>query len=168
MSELLKVKMSGRYKVEHFDSAGKLKGTYEFPNGIVDEGMNHILNTQFHDTTAVSTWYLGLIDNAGFTALSNSDTAAQIGGTNGWAESTAYSEATRQEWTEGAASGRSITNSSTVDFSINASVTLKGIFVVSSSTKSGTTGTLWSTAAFASTVTAVNGDSLKITYTVSG
>jgi hypothetical protein len=43
---------------------------------------------------------------------------------------------------------------------------LKGIFVTSSNTKNGTTGTLWSTAAFASTVDVSNGDSLKITYTV--
>ena len=161
----MKMKMQGRFIVEHFDIDGLLKGTYEFPNGIVDVGMNHILDTQFHGTTAVGTWYIALVDNASFSAFANADTMATH---SGWLESVAYTEANRQEWTEDAASSRAITNSTTVDFSINATTTLKGIFVTSDNTKSGTTGTLWSTAAFASNVSAVNGDTLKITYTVSG
>lgn len=162
MSEMT---MRGRYHVEHFDVSGNLKGKYDFPNGIVDEGLNHILDTQFHNTTQIGTWYLGLVDNSGWTAFANADTMSSH---TGWVESVVYSEGVRGEWTEGAAAARSITNSVTVDFSINATVTLKGIFVCSDSTLSGTTGTLWSTAAFASAVSAVNGDTLKITYTVSG
>jgi len=159
------MKMKDRYHVEHFDKDGILKGRYEFPNGIVDEGLNHILDTQFHGTTQVGTWYLGLVNNAGWTAFSNADIMTAH---SGWVESTAYTESTRGEWTEGAAATRSITNSVTVDFSINATTVLKGIFVTSDNTKSGTTGVLWSTAAFQSNVSAVNGDTLKITYTVSG
>jgi len=159
------IKMSGRYHVEHLDKDGTLKGTYEFPNGIVDVGMNHILDTQFHDTTAVSTWYIALVDNDSFSTFANADTMASH---TGWIEATTYTQTDRVEWVEGAASGRSITNAVTVDFSINATVTLKGIFVTSDNTKSGTTGILWSTASFASNVSAVNGDTLKITYTVSG
>ena len=162
MSDMI---MKGAFKVDHFDKQGKLKGTYEFPNGIVDVGMNHILDTQFTGSAGVSPWYIGIVDNASFTAFANADTMASH---TGWIESSAYTEANRQEWTEGAAAARSITNGTTVDFSINATVTLKGIFVTSDNTKAGTTGTLWSTAAFASNVSAVNGDTLKITYTVSG
>lgn len=163
---LSKLGLQGRFRVEHYDRQGKLKGTYRFPNGIVDVGLNLILDVMFHNTPAPSaTWYIGLVDNAGFTAFANADTMASH---TGWAESTAYTQTARPAWTEGAASARSITNAATVDFSINATVTLKGIFVVDNATKSGTTGTLWSTAAFASNVSAVNGDTLKITYTVSG
>ena len=43
---------------------------------------------------------------------------------------------------------------------------IKGVFLNSDAT--GTAGTLWATAAFASTVSVVNGDTLKVTYTVSG
>jgi hypothetical protein len=86
----------------------------------------------------------------------------------GWTETTAYAEATRPEWTAGTPAARSITNASTVDFSINATITIHGIFITSDNTKSGTSGTLWSTAAFASNVTANNGDTLKVTYTLSG
>jgi hypothetical protein len=165
-SGLQRMGLKGRFRVEHYDSEGKLKATYRFPNGIVDVGMNLLLDVMFHATPAPSgTWYIGLVDNAGFTAFANSDTMASH---TGWSESAAYSETARPAWTEGAASGRTMTNASTVDFSINATVTLKGIFIVDNSTKSGTAGTLWSTAAFTSNVSAVSGDTLKITYTITG
>ena len=161
----MKMGMKGRFYIEHFDVNGKLKGKYEVPNGIVDVGMNHILDTQFHGSGAVGTWYIGLVDFAAFSAFANADTMAAHAG---WAESIAYTEANRIEWDEDAAAARAITNSTTSDFSINATVTLKGIFITSDNSKSGTAGVLWSTAAFASNVSAVNGDTLKITYTVSG
>lgn len=155
----------GTVKIEHFNKHGEYVGTYEFPNGIVDVGLNHILNTQFDAGSQVTTWYIGLIDNASFTALAAADTMSSHAG---WIEATAYDEATRVTWSTGVASGRSITNGTTADFSMNATATIKGIFITSNNTKGGTTGTLWSTAAFASNVSVSNGDSLKITYTVSG
>lgn len=155
----------GRYFVEHFDKNGRLKGIYDIDNGIVDVGINHLLDVGFDGGTQITTWYTGLVDNSGFSAFSNSDTMASH---SGWSESVAYSESNRPEWTAGTPSSRSITNASTVDFSINATVTIKGIFITSDNTKSGTSGTLWSTAAFASNVSAQNGDTLKVTYTLSG
>lgn len=164
--ECPKAALKGRFVVEHRGIDGKLKGTYEFPNGIVDEGMNHILDTQFTGSTQVATWYIGLVDNAGFSAFADADTLASHAG---WSESTEYTEGSRVTWDEDAASSRSISNSTTADYSINATGNLKGIFVSSNSTKStGNTGTLWSTAAFSSVVATANGDTLKVTYTVSG
>jgi len=161
--------VKGKFQVKHLDKDGNLKNEFDVPNGITDEGLNHILDVTFDGiVTAIANWYIGLIDNAGFTALAAGDTAAQIGGSNGWAENTDYGAATRVEWAPDAASARSIANSTTADFAINATVTLNGIFIASASAKSATSGTLWSTASFASTVAAVNGDTLKITYTVSG
>lgn len=159
------MQMKGRHVVEHRNARGVLLGVYEIPNGIVDVGLNHILETQFNGGTPVTAWYAGLINNSGFSALSNADTMASHAG---WAETAAYDEATRPEWTAGTAAARAITNSSTIDFSINATVTIKGIFITSVNTKSGATGILWSTASFASPVSASNGDTLKVTYTVSG
>lgn len=160
-----KMGLRGKFTVTHLDKDGVVKGEYEFPNGIVDVGMNHILETQFNGGTPVTAWYIGLINNAGFSALANADTMASH---SGWAEATGYTESARPEWTAGTASGRAITNSSTVDFTINTSATIKGIFITSSATKSGTTGTLWSTAAFSSNASVVNTDVLKITYSVAG
>lgn len=160
-----KMGLRGKFKVVHSDKDGNVKGEYEFPNGIVDVGMNHILETEFNGGTPVTSWFIGLINNAGFTALANADTLASH---SGWVEATGYSEATRPEWTAGTAASRAITNSSTVDFTINATATIKGIFITSSSTKSGTSGVLWSTAAFSSNASVVSSDVLKVTYSVAG
>ncbi len=155
---------AGKYTIEHVRD-GEVIGLYEIPNGIVDVGLNHILETEFNGGTPVTTWYIGLTDNASFSALANADTMASHAG---WIEITAYDEATRPEWTAGTASSRSITNSSPVDFTINATKTVKGIFITSQNTKGGTTGTLWSTAAFGSTVNVLDDDVLRVTYTLSG
>jgi hypothetical protein len=156
---------AGKFKIEHRDKTGKLIGVYDVPNGIVDVGLNSILGVYFHSDTQITTWYIALVDNAGFSAFANADTMASHAG---WTESTVYSNSTRVSWGPGASASRSITNSTTADFTINGTATLKGIFITSNSTKGGTTGTLWSTAAFGSTVSVNNGDTLKITYTVSG
>ena len=160
MNSNLKVK--GQFKVEHFRKGVKI-GEYEFPNGIVNEGLNKILDVMFHDATKIATWYIGLVNNAGFTAYNAADTMASHAG---WSEWTSYDEANRVEWTEGAASGKSITNATPVTFTISATGTIRGLFVCSENTKSGTTGTLWSTADFASTVNVVDDDEINVTYTV--
>lgn len=137
----------------------------DVPNGITDEGLNHILGVEFHGDTQITTWYIGIVDNASFSAFAAADV---MNSHAGWIEVTAYSESVRQTWPTDASSARSISNAVAATFSINAGKTLKGIFVTSDSTKSGTTGKLWSTAAFASTVAVISGDSVKVTYTVSG
>lgn len=157
--------LRGQFKVLHTDKDGVVKGEYDFPNGITDVGMNHILETQFNGGTPVTSWFIGLMNNSGFTALAAADTMSSH---TGWTELTAYTEATRPEWTAGTAAARAITNASVVDFTMNATNVVKGIFITSVSTKSGTTGTLWSTASFSSTASVVNTDVLKITYSVSG
>ncbi len=158
-------KFGGKFQVEHRDKDGNLKGVYDLPNGIVDVGMVQLLDAQFHAVAAITAWFIGLVDNSGFSAFADADT---MGSHAGWNEFTTYTEATRVAWAEDAAASRSITNTTSADFSITGSGTIKGIFVVSENTKSGTSGTLWATAAFASNVAVINGDSLKITYTVSG
>lgn len=145
--------------------AGVLVASLMVPNGITDAGLNHILNTEFDGGTPITTWYIGLVDNASFSAFVAGDVMSSHAG---WIESVAYSESVRQTWGAGAASARAITNASAATFSINGTATLKGVFITSVSTKSGTTGTLWSTASFASTVAVISGDSVKVTYTVSG
>ncbi len=160
----MNVKLQGKFHVEHIRN-GKLIAKYDFPNGIVDEGLNHILETEFHEGTPVTTWYIGLVDDDGWTAFEDADV---MGSHAGWAEAEDYDEANRGEWTTGAAAGRAVTNAATVDFTIDATVTIKGIFITSSSTKGGTAGVLWATGAFGATVPLNDNDVLKVTYTVSG
>jgi hypothetical protein len=63
-----------------------------------------------------------------------------------------------------------ITNSaSPAAFTINGTTTVGGAFLISNSTKGGTTGTLFSAADFASPGdrSVANGDTLNVTYTFS-
>ena len=164
MQDMLKPR--GKFVVEHFNKQGELIGTYEMPNGVANVGKNLLLEVMFSDGVAIaaSSWYLSLIDNSGYTALADADTMASHAG---WNEFTSYSEANRVEWGPGDAASQSITNASPATFNISGSGTVKGIFVVSNNTKSGTSGTLWATALFAADVPVTNGDQLKVTYTVS-
>ena len=163
----------GRFVVEHFRKGVKI-GQYEFSNNVTNEGKNLLLNVQFNATTAITAWYLGLIDGAGTPTLAVGDTYAQIGGTNGWNESTIYTASTRQAWGNGAAASQSVTNSTSVVFNMNASGSVYGLFVVGGGSAPATKndhsggGTLWADAAFSSgTQTVTNGDQLKVTYTIS-
>jgi hypothetical protein len=160
-----KFKPRGRFRVEHTDAKGKLKGIYEFNNDIVNVGKNDILGVYFSGATqtASASWFIGLISSSGYSALAAADTMSSHAG---WTEFTSYSQATRVAWGPGSAASQSVTNASPATFDINGSGTVKGIFVVNQSTKSGTTGTLWATALFSADVPVTNGDQLKVTYTV--
>ncbi len=155
----------GCFLIKHYNQAGKLIGVYKVPNGIVDVGMNDILDVYFSADSQSTIWYISLVDNAGFSAFNDADTMASHAG---WVEGQDYTEGTRPQWTVGSAATRQITNGTTVDFSINATDVLKGIYITDENTKGGATGMLWATAAFSSTVSVSSGDTLKITYTVSG
>lgn len=152
--------LRGTFHIVVEDKNGRVKHTEKVRNGITNEGKNSLLDIMFHAATQITTWYIGLIDNSGWTAEAAADTLASH---SGWNEFTSYT-GSRLEWTEGAAASQSITNGTAVSFPITGSGTLKGIFIAS--VASGTSGKLWSTADFASTVTVANGDTLKITYTI--
>jgi hypothetical protein len=155
------------YRVECHGADGKLKWVEERVNLVTTEGKNDVLTKYFKGSSYTAGWYVGLINNAGFSALAAGDTAAQIGGSNGWTEATTYSESVRQTLTLGSASAGSIDNSaSKATFSINGTVTIYGIFVVSTSTKSGTTGVLYGEVAFGSTRALSSEDTLTVTVTL--
>lgn len=135
----------------------------DFDNGITDVGIHYVLDTSFRGTAQTSTWYAGLIDNAGYTGVAASDTSASHAG---WSElHTQYDEAARQTLSFAAAATRSIT--AEVSFTFNATKTVQGVFVISVSTKGGTTGTLFSTALFSSPPGLVSGNVLTANYTLS-
>lgn len=160
--------LRGNYmNVQILDKHGRVKYVEnfegDFHNDITNIGKNTLLDSFFRNQAPPAVWYFGLVDNASWTAFAAGDTMSSHAG---WIEFTSYSDSTRVAWTTVAAASQAITNSSVSTFNINGSGTLKGIFVTSVSTKSGTTGTLWSTAAFTTTVPVSSGDQLKITYTV--
>jgi hypothetical protein len=172
------VKAKGRYVVEHWRD-GKRINEYHFDNGIVDEGKNKLLDTMFNNATAITAWYMSLIDNAGYTALADDDAYDDIDQAgNGWDEFQAYEIAAnatnRGVWASDTASGQSVTNSTVTTFDITGTATVKGLFVcggIANAQLKGNHepgGLLWATALFGSGDVAVqNGDQLKVTYTVS-
>lgn len=141
---------------------GKVIDQFSCPNIVVNEGLNALLGIMFNAATQVTTWYCGLFE-ANYTPVAGV-TAATI--TSASTETTAYDEATRVAYVEAAPASQSITNSaSRATFTFNATKTIYGAFLVSNNTKSGTTGTLFSAAKFATAKSVVDDDQLLLTYT---
>jgi len=175
------LQLKGKYVVQHWRN-GRRINEFHFHNDITNEGKNKLFDVHFDAATAITIWYLSLIDNAGYTALAATDTYDDINqAANGWDEFTAYTDpgngdsaTTRPSWPADAASGQSITNSAVVVFDITGTATVKGLFLVGGIANANLKdnhepgGNLWATALFGSGDVAVqNGDQLKVTYTVS-
>jgi len=179
----------GGFKFEQFRDGVKI-ADIEVDNGITVEGKNFLLNLCFHGTDGpakINTWYIGLIDNAEYTAEDESDIYDDINQAgNGWDEWIDYTDAnngdstvTRPVWVEGAASAKSITTDTPqAIYDVVAAGdgdTVKGVFICGGGealTKNDHTlgvppNILWSTAAFTAVVNVQTNDQLKVTYTLS-
>ncbi len=119
-------------------------------NLIPTEGLNGAVTDIYKASAYTATWFVGLVDNAMFTAFDATDTAAQINGTNQWKEATYYAEAVRQTLTLGSVAGGLADNSASLaTFTINGGGgTLNGAFIATSSTKTGTAGLIGGEATF--------------------
>lgn len=148
---------------------GEVKWIDDAKNGVTNAGLDDLLNTYFSHGSTKAAWYIGIIDNANYASLSAADTNTS-GGHPTWIECTAYTNANRLAWGPGTSSGQSIVNAATCDFAMNATKSIRGLFLISENTIGGTTtGLLWSTALFSGGVKSVDsGDTLKVTYTISG
>lgn len=158
------MKAVGNAVVEAYDANGNLVWTAHAPNGVCNAALNDALNVYLRNGTPKAAWYMGLVDNSGFTAFAAADT---ISSHAGWTEATGYSSSTRPQWSPGAASSQAVVNGTTVDFAMTGSAVIRGLMVASDSTKGGSSGLLYSTAQFAEgNQTVASGYTLKVTYTV--
>jgi hypothetical protein len=140
----------------------KIIDEWEDHNIVVNQGLNAILNVMFNGATQIGTWYVGIFEG-NYTPVATV-TAATIASAS--TESTAYTSATRPEYVDATSSAQSMTNSaSRASFVFNATKTIYGAFLISDSTKSGTSGTLFSAARFGSSKSVVTDDELLLTYT---
>lgn len=160
------------FHIEHFRLFDKDKpkvkiAEYNIFNGITDVGLNKLLDVMFNGSTPIAnnSWFVGQINAAGFTALSDADTMASHAG---WAEFTGYTQSTRVAWGSGAAAAREVTNSSPLTFTFSAAGTLQAVFVASVATKGATTGILWATAEYDDPVPVAIDDELRAVYSVGG
>lgn len=155
----------GQYGLEHVRH-GEVIGFIPFPNGITNVGKNYMLDAAFSGSAQLSTWYLGLINaTAGTPTLAAADTAASHAG---WVEFTTYTETTRQAWAKNvAAASQQITGTAASAFTIGSvadGTLVGGGFLISNNTKSGTTGTLWSTGLVANPVPVQATDVFRLGY----
>lgn len=128
------------------DAEGHVVATRSIPaNLIVNQGLNYWRDSLASGFTAIGSWFIGLLGAAPTVAAA--DTMASHAG---WTEVHAiYSEAARPAWTTATAGAGGRTNAAArARFTFTGSGTVGGAFLTSSSTKNGTTGTLFSGRAF--------------------
>lgn len=162
-------KATGSFKVECFDKDGKLKWVAENHNLVVNVGLQYMAGVALTSTAQITSWYIGLYGAGASNTPAAGDTMALHGG---WTEVTPYA-GNRPAATFVAATNANpsvVTNSaSPASFSINATQTVGGAFLVSDNTAGGSTGTLFSASDFQSPGdrNVVSGDTLNVTYTFS-
>jgi hypothetical protein len=160
----------GVYTMQCFDKDGNLKWEAECPNLVVNVGLQDMNNKYFLGSAYTATWYIGLYGSGASNSPAAGDTMASHAG---WTEVVPYSQATRPACTFATpttANPSVATNSaSPAVYSINATSTVGGAFLVSDNTKSGSTGILYSASDFTSPGdrSVVSGDTLNVTYTLS-
>lgn len=159
------VTVKNHWRWECRDKDGKLKWVEEYDNLITTAGLNDLGTQYFKGSAYTAAWYVGLLSAS--PTLAAGDTMSSH---SGWTEVTAYSESVRQTLTLGTFSAGSANNSaSKARFTINANGTsFGGGFLVTNSTKSGTTGTLYGEGAFTGgDKTLSSGDTVDVTVTPS-
>lgn len=165
-NQVASVALKNIYRFEAYDSEGNLKWVEEVGNLVTNEGLNDALDKYLKGSAYTAAFYVGLTD-ASPTAAAGDTMSSHAG----WAEFTTYDESTRETLTLGTVSSQSVDNSaSKASFTITTaspdSQSIGGAFVTTNSTKGGTTGTLYSIAAFSGGNKTLNGgDTLNVTVT---
>ena len=139
------------------------------PNLLPDQGIFHMLDVTFHQTTPVATWYLALYGGnytptAGLTAANFATTALENTNT-----AEGYTETTRREWVEGAATGSGANNLNSpalFTFATATSVNIHGAALLSNNVRGTTAGILMSATKFPTVRNFQNGDTFSLTYQV--
>ncbi len=163
-----KLALSGKWTVTHRAADGRIISVENIDNTITNEGIDYLLNAGLHGGTQISSWYIAPW------STNTTPTTGHTYATPGNTETTAYSESTRQEWAEGAASSQSVTNATAATITASGAVTVYGFGIVGggtgATTKADTAGggTLLSSGLFASGKTLATNETLDLTYTISG
>ena len=155
--ENVKFKVEGKFRMEQVRD-GKVIDVREGKNIITTEGFLSLLDVMFGTDSKISAWYIGLVEDSPTYAVG--DTLASHAG---WTEGVGYS-GNRQLWSTDGASALAITNSTASEFTITATADIYGAFICSAAT--GTTGVLWCEKSFASPLSVVATDVIRIYYTV--
>ncbi len=179
----------GYYTVECIGADGQVKWSDGFHNVVTTEGKNSALTNFLKGSAFTQSVFMGLIESTGygFAGAQGSGVAATnlassivaVGGgspANGWNEATTSMCASRGTPSFGTASAGALALSSAVSFSILATATIKGCFLMVKSaaavaavaTVGSTAGAIYSAGLFTGGDKAVaNGDTLNVSYSAS-
>ena len=153
------IKFGGIFHTECFREGQKLWEDHS-PNEVVNQGRQYLLNTGFSGSTAVTTWYVGITRGEPTSASTDCPTSHA-----GWTEATECTEAARVEWVEVRSSCTLSNSASKASYTINASITIGGAFLISDANKASETGSLMCIASFTGGDQACqSADVLQITY----
>jgi hypothetical protein len=134
------MKLTGKFKFRQRRN-GIIIAEREVSNGRTVVGGALGLNILFN-AEAKKTWYIGLVNAAGFTQLWLNDTMVSH---PGWAELTDYSGSRKAYTTDAATTFRIDNGSSPALFNFTDLAVCQGAFLTTDSTKGGTAGTLFAT-----------------------
>jgi hypothetical protein len=170
VSEQLSV--TGRYDVKCLDADGNLKWEDSIENLVVTVGKNDLLDKYFAGSAYSAAWYMGLVDNASFSAYAAGDTLASH---TGWLEYLNYtisgSSTNRATAAWNAASAGSKASTATTFTISGAGGTVLGAILCTTQARNtssnGGAGILYSAGSFATSRAVIAGDSLLVTYTAS-
>lgn len=150
------------------DKDGNFKWKESFKNLVTNEGLSYLIQAAFTgEDVAITSWFVGL-KNTGAEAAT--DNAAALPNVGNWTEYTTYDEATRPALVLENEAGQATSNSVTAaTFTINATNSVFGAFVVDSNAKNTATGAtvLYGVGDFASAKAVDAGDTLNVTVTLS-
>jgi hypothetical protein len=157
----------GVFTVTCYDQDGNLKWETKAKNLVTNAGLQDMNAKYFTGSAYTAAWYIGLVDNAGFTAYAAADTMASHAG---WAENVGYSGSNRGTATFATptlADPSVITNNaSQASFSITSTATIRGAFLTATQDKTVNSGVLFSEADFEApgSRSVVSGDTLNVRY----
>jgi len=155
------IKAGFTYLVEVVDKrTGQVRDAEVVKNLMPIEGIHHMINVSMKSGTQVATWYIGLYEG-NYTPVS-ADTMATFPASA--TESVAYAETTRRAFVPGTVAAGAVDNAAAkAEFTINATKTVYGGFISSSSAKGGTSGVLLSAVRFGSPKSLGADDILRVT-----
>jgi hypothetical protein len=136
---------------------------YYVPNGVTVEGLNYLLDAHFGGATVQPLWYMGLIDNSGFSGLAASDTHAAH---PGWGEYTSLFLSNRPQWNVATAANSGILASSTPSvFQITSAGTVRGALIASrQAVGAGAGAVLYAAGAMSAGMSVSAGGTISVTY----
>ena len=159
----------GVFHFKCYDKDGNLKWEDTAKNLVVNAGLQDMNTQYFTGSSYTAAWYIGLVNDAGFTTYAAGDTLSSHAG---WVETTSYSGGNRATASFGTATTADpsvISNSGSPGaFAITGTVTVRGAFLCNVQSNTNNTGLLFSVSDFTGgNRSVVNGDTLNVTYTFS-